>query len=65
MTPKELAAHLPLGPEHANWLEAIRRELFNRALIQSYGNISEAARTLGIHRATLSNAIERYPGRKP
>ena len=65
MTPIEIAKHLPLGPEHQTWLEAIRRELFNRALVASYGNQSKAALTLGIHRQTLRNALEHFPGRKP
>ena len=65
MTPIEIAKHLPLGPEHQTWLEAIRRELYRRALIQTYGNQSEAARLLGIHRNTLRTATEKYPGRKP
>ena len=65
MTPKEIAKLIPLGPEHQTWLEAIRRELFNRALVASYGNQSKAALILGVHRQTLRNAIEHFPGRKP
>lgn len=65
MTPKEIAQHLPIGPEHTVWLEAIRRELFRRTLIETYGNISVAARRLGVHRNTVRTAIEHYPGRRP
>lgn len=65
MTPKDIAKLIPLGPEHQTWLEAIRRELFKRALVASYGNQSKAARLLKVHRNTLRTAIEHYPGRKP
>lgn len=65
MTPKEIAKLIPLGPEHQTWLEAIRRELFKRALVASYGNQSKAALILGVHRQTLRNAIEHFPGKKP
>lgn len=65
MTPKELAALIPIGPETKTWLEAIRRELLNRTLIETRGNQSEAARRLGIHRKTVQNMLERYPGRRP
>jgi ActR/RegA family two-component response regulator len=54
-----------MGPEHTVWLEAIRRELFRRTLIETYGNISEAARRLGVHRQTVTHSIEHYPGRRP
>lgn len=65
MTPKDIAKLIPLGPEHQTWLEDIRRELFNRALVASYGNQSKADQILGVHRQTLRNAIEHFPGKKP
>ncbi len=59
MTPKELAALIPIGPETKTWLEAIRRELLNRTLIETRGNQSEAAKLLGMHRNTLRTILEK------
>lgn len=61
MTPKEIAALLPLNQEHKTWLEDIRKEVFKRALVASYGNQSEAARLLQVHRNTLRTTTGRKP----
>ena len=65
MTPKDIAAVLPLTAEHKEWLEQIRLELVKRMLITTRGNQSEAARQLGIHRRTIQTMLEQPVRRKP
>ena len=65
MTPKDIAAVLPLTAEHKAWLEQIRLELVKRMLITTRGNQSEAARQLGIHRRTIQTMLEHPIRRKP
>lgn len=42
---------------HAEWLGLTERHLFERVLQHTDGNISQAARILGIHRATLRTRL--------
>jgi len=41
-------------------LDEVEREHLQRVLAQCAGNISEAARTLGLHRRTLQRKLSRY-----
>jgi two-component system, response regulator RegA len=49
------------GPEHVPSLARVEWEHINRVLTDCGGNISKAARLLGIHRRSLQRKLERYP----
>lgn len=42
-------------------LERVKWEHINRVLSDSAGNVSEAARKLGLHRRTLQRILQKYP----
>lgn len=44
-------------------LERVKWEHINRVLTDSAGNVSEAARKLGMHRRTLQRLLQKYPPR--
>src|SRR3984885_10624821 len=48
----------PPAPDSAEW------EHINRVLSDAGGNISEAARRLGIHRRSLQRKLQKYPPRE-
>jgi transcriptional regulator of acetoin/glycerol metabolism len=52
------------GPASLASLEDVERHHIGRVLHETYGNISHAARTLGIDRATLYNKLRKYQLRK-
>jgi two-component system response regulator RegA len=45
-------------------LDRVEWEHINRVLVDCGGNISEAARVLGIHRRSLQRKLSRYPARR-
>ena len=49
------------SPEHVPSLARVEWEHINRVLADCGGNISKAARLLGIHRRSLQRKLERYP----
>ncbi len=56
--PHETADYEPPSLARAEW------ELINRVLEDCEGNISVAARKLGLHRRTLQRKLQKYPPRK-
>jgi two-component system response regulator RegA len=52
------AAEHPLKPMS---LDRVEWEHINRVLMECHGNISEAARVLGIHRRSLQRKLSKYP----
>jgi len=55
---------LPLAEAKSQVVEALERWLIQSALDQSSGNVSEAARTLGMHRQSLQQKISQLGIRK-
>jgi two-component system response regulator RegA len=45
-------------------LDRVEWEHINRVLVDCQGNVSEAARVLGIHRRSLQRKLARYPSRR-
>jgi two-component system response regulator RegA len=45
-------------------LDRVEWEHINRVLVECDGNVSEAARVLGIHRRSLQRKLARYPSRR-
>lgn len=45
-------------------LDRVEWEHINRVLVECQGNVSEAARVLGIHRRSLQRKLARYPSRR-
>jgi two-component system response regulator RegA len=45
-------------------LDRVEWEHINRVLVDCGGNVSEAARVLGIHRRSLQRKLARYPSRR-
>jgi two-component system response regulator RegA len=45
-------------------LDRVEWEHINRVLVECRGNVSEAARVLGIHRRSLQRKLARYPSRR-
>ena len=43
-------------------LDRVEWEHINRVLVDSGGNVSEAARLLRVHRRTLQRKLAKYPG---
>ena len=56
-TDKEREAQ-PLRPMS---LDRVQWEHINRVLVECHGNVSEAARALGIHRRSLQRKLAKYP----
>ncbi len=52
------------GAEHAPPLRRLEWEHIQRVLVESEGNISEAARRLGLHRRTLQRKLAKHPVRE-
>lgn len=52
------------GTEHAPPLRRLEWEHIQRVLVESEGNISEAARRLGLHRRTLQRKLAKHPVRE-
>lgn len=52
-------------PAHAPQLKRLEWEHIQRALAECDGNISEAARRLGLHRRTLQRKLAKRPVREP
>jgi two-component system response regulator RegA len=50
--------HQPMTLDRVEW------EHINRVLVECGGNISEAARVLGIHRRSLQRKLAKYPARR-
>jgi DNA-binding NtrC family response regulator len=53
-------AAAPEGPSYREQMEAFERNLLSSALSASANNQSEAARRLGLNRATLYDRLKRY-----
>jgi two-component system response regulator RegA len=51
-------------PLHAMSLDRVEWEHINRVLVDCGGNISEAARVLGIHRRSLQRKLAKFPARR-
>ena len=51
-------------PLQAMSLDRVEWEHINRVLMDCGGNISEAARVLGIHRRSLQRKLSKYPARR-
>jgi two-component system response regulator RegA len=45
-------------------LDRVEWEHINRILVECHGNVSEAARVLGIHRRSLQRKLTRYPSQR-
>jgi two-component system response regulator RegA len=60
---RNAAAPLEVGPIdfEAPSLERVKWEHINRVLSDCAGNVSEAARRLGLHRRTLQRILQKYP----
>jgi ActR/RegA family two-component response regulator len=64
--PAVRASALPAGGAEAPWpsLERIQWEYIHAVLDSCGGNISEAARQLGVHRQSLQRMLRRLPPRR-
>jgi len=51
----------PVPPWQAMSLDRVEWEHINRVLVDCGGNVSEAARVLGIHRRSLQRKLAKYP----
>ena len=54
----------PVVPLQPMSLDRVEWEHINRVLVDCGGNISEAARVLGIHRRSLQRKLAKYPARR-
>jgi two-component system response regulator RegA len=45
-------------------LDRLEWEHINRVLLECGGNVSEAARRLGLHRRTLQRKLSKYPAKR-
>jgi two-component system response regulator RegA len=57
----EAAGSAPLEPMT---LDRVEWEHINRVLVDCAGNVSEAARVLGLHRRTLQRKLSKYPTKR-
>ena len=56
--PQETAPPQPMSLDRVEW------EHINRVLVECGGNVSEAARLLGLHRRTLQRKLSKYPAKR-
>jgi two-component system response regulator RegA len=56
--PHETAPPQPMSLDRVEW------EHINRVLVECGGNVSEAARLLGLHRRTLQRKLSKYPAKR-
>jgi two-component system response regulator RegA len=61
---RDVAGRPILPPGQAMSLDRVEWEHINRVLVDCGGNISEAARVLGIHRRSLQRKLSKYPARR-
>jgi two-component system, response regulator RegA len=54
----------PTPPLQAMSLDRVEWEHINRVLLDCGGNVSEAARVLGLHRRSLQRKLAKYPSRR-
>ena len=59
LTPKQIAEALPPNATALEYLDLIRDLVLEAAVTRAHGNLSEAARTMGIHRRTIQMALAR------
>jgi two-component system response regulator RegA len=59
-TPTDTGGHED-SPDHVPSLARVEWEHINRVLVDCDGNVSRAARLLGIHRRSLQRKLERFP----
>lgn len=57
-------AGAPAGPLRPMSLDRVEWEHINRVLADCGGNVSEAARLLGLHRRTLQRKLSKFPARR-
>src|SRR5262245_59979956 len=58
---REFSADDRSAPLRLMSLDRVEWEHFNRVLVECGGNVSEAARQLGVHRRTLQRKLWKYP----
>ncbi|QDP56529.1 MAG: hypothetical protein Tp118SUR00d2C21406351_35 [Prokaryotic dsDNA virus sp.] len=58
MTTEQLRAFIVANEGDA--LDVMKRKMYDAALIECYGNVSKAARMLGISRSKLSNYANQW-----
>lgn len=58
MTTEQLLAFIVANEGDA--LDVMKRKMYDTALIECYGNVSKAARMLGISRSKLSNYANKW-----
>ncbi len=56
--PEQPAPLAPMSLDRVEW------EHINRVLVECGGNVSEAARLLGLHRRTLQRKLSKYPAKR-
>lgn len=56
--PHETTPPQPMSLDRVEW------EHINRVLVECGGNVSEAARLLGLHRRTLQRKLSKYPAKR-
>lgn len=54
----------PSAPLQPMTLDRVEWEHINRVLMECGGNVSEAARLLGLHRRTLQRKLSKYPAKR-
>ena len=54
----------PASPMQSMSLDRLEWEHINRVLLECGGNVSEAARLLGLHRRTLQRKLAKYPAKR-
>jgi len=54
----------PASPAEPMSLDRVEWEHINRVLVECEGNVSEAARRLGLHRRTLQRKLMKYPSKR-
>jgi two-component system, response regulator RegA len=54
----------PTPPLHAMSLDRVEWEHISRVLLECGGNVSEAARLLGLHRRSLQRKLAKFPARR-
>ena len=59
LAPKQIVEALPPNTTALEYLDLIRDLVLEAAVTRAHGNLSEAARTMGIHRRTIQMALAR------